>query len=85
MDFEITLTAHSGDLNQDPTKDVVLVDDKGNQFSPISWEGDPPGGHHRTGILKFKSPAKNLKSITLKINPGENIKEVNFTWQLERT
>ena len=85
LKFEITLTAHSGDLNQDLAKNVVLVDDKDNQSSPISWEGDPLGGHHRTGVLKFKSPAKNLKSITLKINPGENIKEVNFTWQMERT
>ena len=36
-----------------PTKVISLIDDKGNVFEPLSWEGPGPGGH-REGTLTLK-------------------------------
>ena len=81
-DFEMVLDAHSGNLDQDLTKNSVLVDDKGNQFPPIAWEGDPPQGHHRSGILKFKPISPKPKSIELRIGKIGEISERSFNWEL---
>ena len=81
-DFEIILTIHSGFLNQDLAKSSVLIDDKGNQFFPTAWEGDPPGGHHRSGVLRFKPIAVKSQFIELEINVGGTSKKV-FKWALQ--
>lgn len=80
--FEVSLDTHTGSLDQDLVSVVRLVDDKGNEYKPIKWMGDPPGGHHREGILQFKSLESNITSITLKINSGENIAEGRLTWKI---
>ena len=77
-DFEIVLDTHEGSLDQDLTQLAVLLDDKGREYKPVKWDGDPPGGHHRTGVLQFKTPDSDTQSITLKINPG-----IRFTWDLK--
>jgi len=81
--FIIAFTAHSGDLNQDPTKVVSLADDKGNIYEPISWEGPGPGGHHREGTLIFNSINPIPKYIELKIKDVGGIAERSFKWNLE--
>jgi len=81
-DFEIVLDTHSGNLEQDLTETSILIDDKGNKFNPISWEGDPPQGHHRSGVLKFKPISQRLKLIELKINQVGDIGERSFRWEL---
>lgn len=30
-----------------------MADDGDKQFKPSAWKGDPPGGHHRKGVLQF--------------------------------
>lgn len=82
-DFEIVLDTHSGNLDQDLTKNSVLIDDKGNQFNPISWEGDLPQGHHRQGVLKFNQIIPRPKSVELKISQISETNEKIFTWDLE--
>src|SRR3989344_6371334 len=82
-DFEIILDTHSGNLDQDLTKTSVLIDDKGNQFAPVAWEGDPPQGHHRQGTLKFKLLSPKPKSIELKIGKIGDVNERSFNWDLE--
>ena len=82
-DFEIVLDTHSGNLDQDLTKISVLVDDKGNQFKSIAWEGDPPQGHHRQGLIKFKPISPKPSSIELKIYKIGNIDEKSFKWELK--
>lgn len=79
--FEITLNTHSEELTTDLAKTTVLFDDKGNEYAPIVWEGDPPGGHHRQGILRFAPILSQPKSIALKIFQIGGIGERNFTWQ----
>ena len=82
LEFEITLDTHSGSLDQDLTKISILINDKEEEFNPIAWEGDPQGGHHRKGILKFK-PTPTPKSIELRLNNIGDVDERVFSWDLE--
>src|SRR3990167_8257966 len=52
--FKILLNTHTVNLDQDLTKMVILRNSYGDIYTPISWEGDPLGGHHREGTLSFK-------------------------------
>ncbi len=65
--FDVGLNTHSLDLSEDMTDVSKLVDDKGNEYAPIRWEGSDVGGHHREGFLIFKSITPMPKSIELKI------------------
>ena len=78
-DFKVVLNTHSVELNEDLVKASILIVD-GKEYKPTSWEGDPAGGHHREGILKFGAPSSQLKSTTLKINQIGGIKERRFNW-----
>jgi hypothetical protein len=53
-DFEVTLQTHSVDLDMDILESVTLLDPEGEEILPDIWDGDAPGGHHRTGILMFQ-------------------------------
>lgn len=89
-DFEITLNTHSEELNADLVTVSELVDDQGKLYKPISWEGDKPGGHHRSGILKFNPISPKPKSLELKMSklfPSETknvggVTERSFKWNL---
>lgn len=81
--FTVAFTTHSGDLEQDPTKVVALVDDSGNTYQPTAWEGPGPGGHHREGTLLFNAVQPTPKYIELKIKDVGGIPERSFKWNLE--
>lgn len=78
--FDIVLNTHSVELDQDMTKIAFLKDDKGNIFQPTNWEGAPPGGHHREGILVFNSISPKTSSIQLIIQDIGEIPERKFNW-----
>lgn len=80
--FEVTFTTHSGDLDFDPVKAGVLLNDTGEAFSPISWEGPGPGGHHISGTLSFNA-ISNTKFVELKIKNVGGVAERSFKWNLE--
>lgn len=85
-DFKITLDTHTENLDADLTKTATLVADQKQEYKPESWTGDPPGGHHREGILKFPVlPAGDLKkpqTFSLKINGLGGVAERIFSWSL---
>lgn len=81
--FDITLTTHSGSLDQDLTKAVSLTDNKGNMYSPIAWEGPSPGGHHLQGILVFKAINPTPLYVVLKVKNVGQVPERLFKWNLE--
>src|SRR3990167_4937218 len=81
--FEIDLETHTVELNQDPVKNSVIIDDQGKRYYPVVWEGDPPGGHHRKGILKFEAVSPIPKVIQLKISQVGNVEERVFKWELK--
>lgn len=82
LTFEISLDTHSVQLDYDLAQLIILIDEKGNVYKPISWQGDPPGGHHRSGILSFPATSASLDSITLKIFEIGGLPERTFTWDL---
>lgn len=79
-DFEISLNTHSENLSQDLLAVSELVGDQGKSYKPTAWEGAPPEGHHRQGILKFEAISPRPKSIELKIKNIGGISERNFKW-----
>ena len=81
-EFQIAFDTHSQDLRDDVAKSASLVAD-GAVSVPLEWSGDPPGGHHRKGVLLFKAPAGRPAAIELRLNrPGEAKPRV-FLWRLE--
>lgn len=82
-EFEIVLTTHSGALDDDLAKSASLAADGGAGAAPLAWRGDPPGGHHRKGVLEFAPLAPRPASIELRIRrAGETAPRV-FRWNLQ--
>lgn len=77
--FQIRMNTHSVNLGYDLVAVALLEDDQGRKYRPLTWDGSPPGGHHRSGILEFPAIAKDSKVITLyiKIEPDRI-----FEWKL---
>ena len=81
--FQVTLTTHSGDLGDDLARSATLADAAGKQYPAVSWEGDPAGGHHRKGVLRFKALSPRPDAIELRIlRPGETAPRT-FRWKLK--
>lgn len=81
-DFEISLDTHTESLDQDLIAIVRLVDDKGNEYKATQWEGAPPGGHHREGILKFSPLSSRPAFIELNIQTIDDAKKASLRWTL---
>lgn len=81
--FNIALDTHSQELSDDFGKTTVLVDDRGVEHRPVAWEGQGPGGHHRSGVLKFSAGERLPTSLEMRMQrPGE-AKARSFRWQLK--
>jgi|SRR3989344_5719849 len=81
--FDVAFDAHSGSLDDDPLVVATLIDDKGNIYQPIAWEGPGAGGHHREGVLVF-DPINPIPSfVELKIKGVGGILERSFKWNIE--
>jgi len=70
-------------LNDDLVKFSFLRDGAGRQYAPLAWDGVPPGGHHREGVLRFKPIAPKPQSIELQITRAGEDAPRSFRWQLE--
>ncbi|MBI5438109.1 MAG: hypothetical protein HY936_04050, partial [Nitrosomonadales bacterium] len=81
-DFEVVLETHTKALNDDLAKSSVLVAD-GKQYLPLGWDGAPPGGHHRKGVLRFKAIAPQPASVELQIRLAVDQSPRNFKWLLK--
>ncbi len=79
--FRIVLDTHTGSLDEDLAKNAVLIDDQDERLKPEAWEGDPPGGHHREGLLTFGPFSNDSKSITLILQNVGGVFERKFTWE----
>jgi len=76
---------HSGRrFRQDLVAVCTLKDSSGREYRPTSWDGSPPGGHHRSGVLEFPELGDAAQSITLVIREVANVPERVFNWSIER-
>jgi len=82
-EFEVVFDTHSQELTDDLEKTAVLVSDARASHSPLKWQGDPPGGHHRKGALHFKPVSPMPASIELQIKRGGETAPRSFRWQLK--
>lgn len=80
--FEIVFDTHSVDLRHDLIKSAALIDAAGRRHAPLAWDGDPPGGHHRKGVLSFR-PLGSVDEIRLQIR-DVGTPERDFRWSLKR-
>lgn len=81
-DFEVTLETHTQSLNDDLAKSSALVAD-GKRYAPLAWEGAPPGGHHRKGLLRFKTIIPQPPSVELQIRLAGETTPRSFQWLLK--
>ena len=81
-DFNVSLNTHVHPLEQDLAKVSVLVDPKGVRHAPLAWRGDPPGGHHRKGVLEFAPVSGNPAYVELRIKDVATPEPRTFRWQL---
>ncbi len=81
--FAVVLDTHTQDLRDDLVKSAALVDARGGRHAPLAWEGAPPGGHHRAGVLRFKGLGAQADALELQIQrAGEQAPRV-FRWKLK--
>lgn len=81
-DFQVTLETHTQDLSDDLAKSSLLIAD-GRQYLPLGWKGAPPGGHHRKGVLRFKTIAPQPRSMELQIRLAGDASPRSFKWLLK--
>lgn len=80
--FNVALNTHVHPLEQDLAKVSVLVDPNGVRHAPLGWKGDPPGGHHRKGVLEFAPVSGNPAYVELQIKGVATPEPRTFRWQL---
>lgn len=81
-EFEIVFDTHSQELKDDLMKTAVLLAEEGAAAAPVEWKGDPAGGHHRKGLLRFNAVTPAPAVLELRIlRPGEPSPRV-FRWKL---
>ncbi|GAB3546529.1 hypothetical protein GCM10027343_24420 [Noviherbaspirillum agri] len=79
-EFDIIFDTHSQELKDDLLESATLVPADGSPVPPTEWKGDPPGGHHRKGVLRFNAIKPTPASFELRIErPGERQPRL-FRW-----
>ena len=82
LHFQVAMNTHSVELNYDLTRLAVLRTDRGDEVTPVLWDG-ARGGHHVNGTLYF--PAMDMKDVQwteLVIRDVAGVPERTFRWEL---
>jgi len=78
--FEVVLDTHSVALTQALPEIASIVDGAGAEHRPVDWEGDPPGGHHRKGVLVFEPGPPAPGALVMTIRNVGPVAERTFRW-----
>lgn len=84
LSFEVRMDTHSVDLDayRVDTLSVLQVED-GKTLEPLGWFKPGGGGHHVSGILKFKGPVPvDAGTLKLTIRSIGSVPERIFEWEL---
>jgi hypothetical protein len=81
-EFEMVFDSHTQELKDDLMKSASLVAD-GKTLTPATWQGDPPGGHHRKGVLRFNAIDPQPRAMELTLTRLGEPKPRSFRWQLK--
>jgi hypothetical protein len=76
--FAVSLDTHAGSLSADLAASSRL-EVGGTTWSAAGWDGDPTGGHHRKGTLRFTAAGAPTGTVTLTLSGLGD--PVVFTWQ----
>ena len=81
-EFELVFDTHTQDLKDDPAKSASLHA-AGASAAPLAWQGDPPGGHHRKGVLRFKALTPVPAALELRLQRAGEPSPRVFRWQVK--
>ena len=81
--FAVALNTHSQNLADDVAAEAFIVDAAGKPQPAVGWEGDPPGGHHRKGVLRFAPLSPKPALIEVRIQRAGEAEPRAFQWSIE--
>jgi hypothetical protein len=81
--FDVALNTHSGSLGDEVAAEATLIDAGGKAQRALGWSGDPPGGHHRKGVLRFTAPSPRPATLELRIQRANEPEARVFRWALQ--
>jgi hypothetical protein len=76
--FEVAFSTHTVDLAVEASDTELVVGPV--RWGPARWDGDPAGGHHRSGQLSFPAQGPAVGPAVLSI--GGLPEPVTFQWSL---
>lgn len=81
-EFDVALNTHSVNLGFDMTEVSALRCDQGQEYASIGWDGSGPGGHHRSGVLKFAALDHPTSYVEILIRDVAGEPERLFRWEV---
>ncbi len=84
-EFNVALNTHTVELPYDLTQVAVLRCERGEEHQPLAWDGSPPGGHHRRGVLRFTPLDHGSSFIEVVIRGVAEVPERVFRWETQET
>ncbi len=82
-EFDVAMNTHVRPLAEDLAKAAVLIEADGQRATPVGWQGDPPGGHHRKGVLRFAAPSAPQQTFELQLSDVGGADLRTFRWDVK--